>query len=203
MRSQDQPLAFEASERFAYRRVGDVELLDEIVDCDPRTGRDLQRHELGKNRLVHILHEAVGPRNIECSLNLLRKSCPTLIAKICSPLDKRVDITMLVRYAILYPIGFPIGLTKHRKRPWRRPGLRSAFRCASSNILAPSSSRCERRKLANDLVCRGKATPRNPVRSRSASRYRTRRRKAWPARACLHGRAIRHRPQPSRKSSSR
>ena len=94
MRFLDEPLAFETSERFADRRLRDVELLDEIVDRDPRTRRDLQGHELRENRLVYILDEAVRPRNVSARCTGFGRVVDAH-RKSRFPLDKGTDITML------------------------------------------------------------------------------------------------------------
>jgi hypothetical protein len=57
----DQPLALQAAERLADRRVRDVEHLHQIVDGDPGPGRDFQRHQLIEDRFIDIQREAVRP----------------------------------------------------------------------------------------------------------------------------------------------
>ena len=58
----DETFAFKPTERFADRRVGDGEFLDQVVDRDARARRDLQRHELVEDHFVDVADQAVGPR---------------------------------------------------------------------------------------------------------------------------------------------
>jgi len=63
MRFDDQTFAFQPSQRFANRRVRDLEFADQSVNHDARAGCNLQRHELIENRLINVIDQALMPLN--------------------------------------------------------------------------------------------------------------------------------------------